>query len=98
MATEGLKTIIGKALTDASYRQQLLESPEAVIAEFDLSEAEAKMLRNLRPDAFAELDMDVEERQSKSGLSMGFGSLMTGRDANSGDVGPLIDLLMNKYG
>ena len=98
MATEGLKAIISKALTDTDFRQQLLEKLDDVLAEHEISDDEAEMLRNLKPDAFEEMDMDVEERQSKSGLTMGLGSLMSGRDAASGDVGALIDILMNKYG
>lgn len=98
MATEQLTEIITKALTDGTYRQQLLESPDEAMAGFELSDDEANMLRNLKPEAFEEIDLDVEERQSKSGLGMGFGSLMSGRDAAAGDVSNLIGVLMNKYG
>ncbi len=98
MSSKGLTEIITKAITDETYRERLLESPEEAMAGYELSDAESKMLCNLEPDAFDELDMDVEERQSKSGLAMGWGSLMSGRDASSGEVSTLIDVLMNKYG
>ncbi len=98
MATKGLTEIITKALTDEAYRKRLLTTPDEAIADYELTDDEKKMLHNLKPEAFEELDMDVEERQSKSGLGMGLGSLMTGRDAASGDVSGLIDVLMNKYG
>lgn len=98
MASQGLTEIITKALTDEGYRKRLLESPEEVLKDYDLEAAELKMLRNLKPEAFEEADMDVEERQSKSGLGMGLGSLMSGRDAAAGNVSNLINVLMNKYG
>jgi hypothetical protein len=98
MHSEGIKAVITKAITDEKYRKHLLEKPDEAIKGYELSEAEKKMLRNLKSEAFEELDMDVEERQSKSGLLMGLGSLMTGRDAASGDVSTLINILMNKYG
>jgi len=99
MASQGLTEIITKALTDEGYRRRLLESPEEILKDYDLEAAELKMLRNLKPEAFEEAaDMDVEERQSKSGLGMGLGSLMSGRDAAAGNVSNLINVLMNKYG
>lgn len=98
MSSKGLTELITKAITDATYRERLLAAPEEAMDGYDLSDAESKMLRNLKPEAFDELDMDVEERQSKSGLAMGWGSLMSGRDASSGEVGALIEVLMNKYG
>ncbi len=98
MPTEGLTAIITKALTDEGFRKRLLENIDEAIAGYELTQAEVRMLRNLKPEAFDELDMDVEDRQSKSGLTMGLGSLMAGRDASSGNVSALIDILMNKYG
>ena len=98
MAAKGLTDLISKALSDAEFRKQLLEHPEEATKGYDLGESEVKMLRNLKADAFEELDMDVEQRQSKSGLGMGLGSLMGGRDASTGDISTLINVLMNKYG
>ena len=98
MAIEHLTEIITKALTDEAYRQQLLSAPAEALADYDLSDEEVNMLHNLKPEAFEEMDIDVEERQSKSGLGMGLGSLMSGRGAASGDVSNLINVLMNKYG
>ena len=98
MAAKGLTDVISKALSDADFRQHLLEHPDEAVQGYDLEESEVKMLRNLQADAFSEMDMDVEERQSKSGLSMGLGSLMGGRDASTGDISGLISVLMNKYG
>ena len=55
MPTEGLKEIITKAIVDESYRRRLLDDPDEAIKSHELSEAEAKMLRSLQPEAFEEL-------------------------------------------
>ena len=95
MSREDLTTIVSRALTDEKYRAQLFSDPEAALADYDLDEAEKKMLRNLPADAFDDLTMDVEDRQSKSGFLGGI-SLMGGKDAVNADT--VLDLLMNKYG
>jgi hypothetical protein len=95
MSKEDLTTIVSRALTDEEYRAQLLSDPDTALAEYNLDDAEKKMLHNLPADAFDELTMDVEDRQSKSGFLGGI-SLMGGKDAvNAHSV---LDLLMNKYG
>lgn len=95
MSKEALKTIVNRALTDEAYRQQLLSDPEAALAEYDLDEDEAQMFHNLPADAFDELNMDVEDRQSKSGFLGGL-SLMGGKEAV--DASTVLDLLTKKYG
>jgi hypothetical protein len=62
---------------------------------YTLSEAEEKLVRNLPADAFDELTMDVESRQSKSGFLGGL-SLMGGKDAV--DASTVLNLLTRKYG
>jgi hypothetical protein len=94
MSREDLTTIVSRALTDQEYRSQLLSDPDAALADYDLSESEEKMVRNLNADAFDELTMDLEARQSKSGFLGGL-SLMGGKDAV--DASTVLDLLMNKY-
>ncbi|HEX3049943.1 MAG TPA: Os1348 family NHLP clan protein [Aggregatilineaceae bacterium] len=95
MAREDLTTIVSRALTDAEYRAQLLSNPEAALKDYQLSEAEMKMIRNLNAEAFDELTMDLESRQSKSGFLGGL-SLMGGKDAV--DAKTILDLLTKKYG
>lgn len=95
MAKEDLTTIVSRALTDEKYRAQLLSDPEAALSGYNLDEAEKKMLHNLPADAFDELTMDLEDRQSKSGFLGGL-SLMGGKDAV--DAHTVLDLLTNKYG
>ncbi|MBI5960600.1 MAG: hypothetical protein HY866_17810 [Chloroflexi bacterium] len=95
MSKEDLTTIVSRALTDETYRAQLLSDPEKALADYKLDDAEKKMLRNLPADAFDEMTMDLEDRQSKSGFLGGL-SLMGGKDAV--DASTVLDLLTNKYG
>ena len=95
MPKEDLTTIVSRALTDEKFRAQLLSDPEAALAGFNLDDAEKKMIRSLPADAFDQLTMDLEDRQSKSGFLGGL-SLMGGKDAV--DASTILDLLTNKYG
>lgn len=95
MSREDLTTIVSRALTDEDYRRKLLSDVEAAIEGYDLSEDERKVINNLSADAFDQLTMDLEERQSKSGFLGGI-SLMGGKDAV--DASTILDLLTKKYG
>lgn len=95
MSREDLTTIVSRALTDKDYRDQLLKDPEAALADYNLSDAERSMISKLNADAFDELTMDLEARQSKMGFLGGI-SLMGHKDA--ADAGTILDLLTNKYG
>lgn len=95
MSREALTTIVSRALTDKEYRSQLLSDPEAALKGYELSESEEKMIRHLTADAFDELTMDLEARQSKSGFP-GFSQLIGGKDAV--DSGTVLDILTQKYG
>jgi hypothetical protein len=95
MSREDLTTIVSRALTDQDYRAQLLSNPDVALEGYTLSEAEEKLVRNLPADAFDELTMDVESRQSKSGFLGGL-SLMGGKDAV--DASTVLNLLTRKYG
>lgn len=96
MAKEDLTTVINRALTDEQFRAQLLSDPDSALAGYVLDEEENRVLRSLPADAFDELAMDLENRQSKSGF-MGLFSVMSGKDA-AVDASTLLKLLSNKYG
>lgn len=95
MAREDLTTIISRALTDSEYRSKLLADPESALSDYNLSESEKKLIHNLNAEAFDELTIDLEARQSKSGFLGGL-SLMGGKDAV--DASTVLDLLTKKYG
>ena len=54
MTTHTIHRMIGRALTERSFREQLLLSPQAAIREFPLSETEQTHITSLRA-------MDLEE-------------------------------------
>ena len=95
MSREALTTIVSRAITDSDYRVQLLNNPDAALKDYDLSEQEEKMIRNLNSDTFDAMTLDLEARQSKSGF-LGSISLMGGKD--SVDMDSILNLMMNKYG
>jgi hypothetical protein len=96
MSKEDLTTIVSRALTDEEYRTQLAADPDAALAGYSLDEAEERMLRNLPADAFDELTMDLEDRQSKTGF---FGlSNLFGSKEGAVDASTVVNLLTNKYG
>ena len=68
MSREDLTTIVSRALTDEDFRRKLLSDVEAALEGYDLSESERKVIDNLSPDAFDQLTMDLEDRQSMSGF------------------------------
>lgn len=96
MSKEALTTIVSRCLTDEAYRKQLMSDPDAALADYDLDEEEAKMVRSLPADAFDELTMDLEDRQSKSGFLGGL-SLFSSKDG-AVDASSVVDLLTKKYG
>ena len=95
MSREDMTTIIGRALTEEDFRNQLVSDPTKALAGYSLDESEKQMLLNLPADAFDELTMDLEDRKSKSGFT-GFSSLIGSKD--SVDAGTVLDLLTRKYG
>ncbi|NDJ76597.1 MAG: hypothetical protein GYB65_10095 [Chloroflexi bacterium] len=95
MSRETLTTIVSRVITDQDYREQFFADPDSALAGYELSESEEQLLRRLNADAFDELTMDLEVRQSKSGF-LGNISLIGGKDAV--DVKTILDLLTNKYG
>ncbi|MBN2305453.1 MAG: hypothetical protein JXQ72_13290 [Anaerolineae bacterium] len=96
MSKEDLTTIVSRALTDEDYRAKLLSDPGSALEGYSLDENEKKMLHSLPADAFDELTMDLEDRQSKSGFFGGL-NLMGGKDGGI-DASTILDVLTNKYG
>ena len=77
MTTNTIHQLIGRALTDPSFREQLLQRPQAAIKEFPLSEMEQSHIISLRA-------MDLEEFSHL--LSQ---RLSDPRDSNSNNGGRL---------
>jgi hypothetical protein len=95
MSRKALASIVSRALTDEEFRSQLLSDLETALSDYNLSDNEQQMVSKLDAEAFDELTMDLEARQSKSGF-LGSLSMLGSKDAV--DAGTLLDLLNNKYG
>jgi len=62
MTTLAVHRMIGKALTERSFREKLLLSPQAAIREFPLSEKEQTQITSLRAMNLEEFSLALSER------------------------------------
>jgi hypothetical protein len=62
MTTNTIHRMIGRALTDPSFREQLLMRPQAVISEFPLSEVEQTHITSLKAMDLEEFSQLLSER------------------------------------
>ena len=69
MAGKNLHKIIGRAVIDKDFRQQLHDDPDAALADYDLSKEEIQALKNLANEGFDDLAGTLGERISRLGLS-----------------------------
>lgn len=67
MSIEHVKLVIGRAVLEPDYREKLFSEPEKALAEYELSEDEAKALKGLDRERFNEATGELEERISKAG-------------------------------
>jgi hypothetical protein len=62
MTTLALQRMIGRALTERSFREKLLLSPQAAMREFPLSESEQAHIHSLRAVSLEEFSLALSER------------------------------------
>lgn len=68
MSIESVQAIIGRAVTELKYREQLFDDPEKALEGYDLSEQEAAALRGLNRDVFDQVASELEDRISRAGM------------------------------
>ena len=83
MSQEAVIQVITKAVIDADFRKQLLTQPTAALFDYDLTEAERITMSKMKPEAFDNLESNLEERVSKVSLAMGF-SYLAGHSSSFG--------------
>lgn len=54
MSKIGVGTVIARAVTDADFRERLLEQPDEILGDFDLSMAEIEALKHLDKSVLSE--------------------------------------------
>ena len=68
MSNEKIQEIIGRMVSDAEFRQQLFDNPEAALADYDLSAEEMEAFKNMSDEGFDNLAGDLGDRISRLGL------------------------------
>lgn len=68
MSTENLQTIIGRAMTEAEFRDLLFKDPATAIAGYDLTEEESQALKEIQSGNFETAAQELEERLSRISL------------------------------
>jgi hypothetical protein len=72
MPQENVVEIIGKAIIDKGFRDELFANPGDVLAGYDLTEQERTELSNLGREAFDAFASSLDERVSKASLLANF--------------------------
>jgi hypothetical protein len=62
MTTSVIHQMIGRALTERSFREQLLQQPQQAIREFPLSKAEQAQIASLKAPDLEEFSRMLTER------------------------------------
>ena len=70
MSEEHLIEIIGRAMVESDFRALLIKEPEAAVKDYDLTEEEMVLLRDFKPEVLESLSNELEQRISRTGLSM----------------------------
>lgn len=72
MSIENVQAIIGRAVMEPEYREQLFSDPDKALEGYDLSEDEAKALKGIKREKFEAVAGELEERISKAGIGAMF--------------------------
>ena len=81
MTVEHVKHIIGRAVVDADFREQLFTDLDAAVEDYELTTDERDALTRLEREKFEELSSDLGDRISRAGI--GFGSALGGHQSPS---------------
>ena len=83
MSTEAVQAVIGRAVMDGQFRNNLFADPDAALANYDLTEQEMAVLKAIDAETMESFAGALDDRISKS-LAIGF----TPEDAASGLIKP----------
>jgi hypothetical protein len=77
MSAESVEQIIGKAIVDGEYRELLFSDPNKALEGYELTEEESAALRGIEREKLDEVATEIEERISRSGLSLSSPDILT---------------------
>jgi hypothetical protein len=66
MSKEGVQAVIGKAVTDSKFREELFANPDQALSGYELTEAEIAALRNVDAETLESFAGTLDERISKA--------------------------------
>ena len=71
MSQEAIERVIGRAATDSSFRQALIDNAREACKEYDLNDEELEVLEKLDTDSLMAFAGTLDKRISKTG-GLGF--------------------------
>jgi hypothetical protein len=72
MSLENVQAIIGRAVMEPEYREQLFSNPDKALEGYGLSEEETKALKGIKREKFEAVAGELEDRISKAGIGAMF--------------------------
>jgi len=89
MSKEAVQAVIGKAVTDSKFREQLFASPDEALSGYELTEAEIAALKTIDSEGMEALAGSLDERISKAFLMGMYGGLAVAGGQPATEVGPV---------
>jgi hypothetical protein len=73
MSKEAVEAIIGKAVLESDFREDLFANPDEVLGGYDLTEEEMAALKAIDAETMESFAGTLDERISKATVAAGFG-------------------------
>lgn len=70
MSLEAVQRIMGRAVTDAAFREALVANPDEVLGSRDVTPQEIDALKAMDWGAVSAVGLDLEQRISRFGLAV----------------------------
>ena len=80
MSKEALQSVIGKAVTDAQFRNTLFADPDTALAGYDLTPSEIAALKAIDAETLDNVAGDLDDRMSKVSIGAVFQSIFPSAD------------------
>jgi hypothetical protein len=71
MSKQEVQNIVGKAVLDSSFRKSLLENPEGLLSEYDLTDEERQALSGLDSEKLEVFSESLDDRLTKGFSNVG---------------------------
>jgi hypothetical protein len=65
MSQDAVSQIIGRAVTDADFRETLFSNPEQALEDYDLTDDEQEALKNLKQEDLEDFSTKLDSRITK---------------------------------